>query len=151
MSFRTDILVDRRKKNEENNFHIYDFDNANGNTSLTFANENFEIHTLSEGLCMSEVEVLEDGSVFIPDTRESLNLSLRGIGKCTGDGVKLKTKAGSGDTTLELVYKGEELLVYDVLNATVPSGWEYVQRSKTGTRGYMSEKYIESVGPASIE
>ena len=49
------------------------------------------------------------------------------------------------------VYKGEELIVYDVIGGTVPSVWEYVQRSKTRRRGYMSSKYIASVGPASVE
>lgn len=118
---------------------------ALGMVSFVFANE-IENNTFDKDC---SIEMLDDGNIFIPATQANLNLKVRGMATCAGDGVKLKSKPGSGGTTLELVYKGEELTVFDVNG--VPSGWEYVQRSKTGTKGYMSSKYISPLGPASIE
>lgn len=62
-------------------------------------------------------------------------------GIVNGDGVRLR-KAPVTGAILELMYKGESILISDVIDNNHPA-WIYVKRVKTGTIGWMEWSYFE--------
>ncbi len=64
-------------------------------------------------------------------------------GTIYGDGVRLRKKPSSSSTVLELMYNGEEVLVYPQITAEDGKGkWTYIKRYKTGTTGWVSNDCI---------
>lgn len=64
-----------------------------------------------------------------------------GNASVTEDGVRLRKNPSKSATILELMYRGEPVLI----NYTKSSGkgsWFYVKRIKTGTWGWASRQYI---------
>ncbi|MCH5266532.1 MAG: SH3 domain-containing protein [Lachnospiraceae bacterium] len=61
-----------------------------------------------------------------------------GDGKVTGDGVRLRDTPSSKGTVLELMYKGELVLLKNMNNAN----WPKIKRCKTGTIGYVNIDYV---------
>ena len=58
----------------------------------------------------------------------------------TGDGVRLRKEGWLGGTALELMYDGEEINYYpDILGSDTE--YNYMQRIKTGTYGYVDHHY----------
>lgn len=56
-----------------------------------------------------------------------------------GDGVRLRKNPSTSATILELMYRGETVLI----NYTQSKGtWFYVKRMKTGTWGWVKKSYI---------
>lgn len=58
-----------------------------------------------------------------------------------GDGVRLR-KAPVDGTILELMYRGESILLSDVIDNNHPA-WLYIKRVKTGTIGWMEWSYFD--------
>lgn len=61
-------------------------------------------------------------------------------GHVVGDGVKLRKSPSSSGTVLELMYYGE---VVKIDTSKRMDDWYYLTRSKTGTKGYASKKYVQ--------
>ena len=82
--------------------------------------------------------VTGDGEISMSPTMQCLtNLS----GVVCGDGVRLRKGASLTATVLEMMGKGELVTIY-VDQSKLSSGFYYVKRIKTGTKGYASTKYI---------
>lgn len=62
-------------------------------------------------------------------------------GEVMDNGVRLRNKASTSGTILELMYKGEAVSVNITISTTV-SGWYYLKRLKTGTWGWAKADYI---------
>lgn len=82
--------------------------------------------------------------VVVPEEEVMQNIA-RGIlaGEVVGNGVRLREKASSTSTVLELMYDGEAVKVNT--SETVDKNgkkWYYVKRVKTGTWGYANSDYI---------
>ena len=58
-----------------------------------------------------------------------------------GDGVRLRKSPVNG-TILELMYKGESILIDDEVYDPNYSAWIYVKRVKTNTKGWMEWSYF---------
>lgn len=61
-------------------------------------------------------------------------------GEVNGDGVRLRNTASTSGTVLEVMYDGEQVCIDKTKNSN--SGWYYVTRIKTGTKGWVSKQYI---------
>lgn len=59
-----------------------------------------------------------------------------------GDGVRLRKTPGPDGIILELMYRGESILLSDVIDNNYPA-WLYIKRVKTGTIGWMNWKYFD--------
>lgn len=57
-----------------------------------------------------------------------------------GDGVRLRKTPVDG-TVLELMYKGEFIMIDNDLVDHAHPAWIYVRREKTGTTGWMEDSY----------
>lgn len=78
--------------------------------------------------------ITEDGKICTP-------LSVSCKGHVTGYGVRLRKGASLTSTVLELMQYGEVILIYPE-KSKLSSGWYYVKRVKTGTKGYVSTQYV---------
>ncbi len=65
-----------------------------------------------------------------------------GNASVTGDGVRLRKSPSKSATILELMYKGESVLINYTKSGKGKGVWYYVKRMKTGTWGWVSTKYI---------
>ena len=81
----------------------------------------------ADGSLKSPISVLSDATLW--------------PGEVIGDGVKLRASASTTGRVLELMYYGE-LVRVDLYKSKVGSGWYYLKRVKTGTKGYASTKYV---------
>lgn len=63
-------------------------------------------------------------------------------GIVNGDGVRLR-KAPVDGTILELMYKGESIIMDPGVIDHDHAAWVYVKREKTGTIGWMEWSYFE--------
>lgn len=90
----------------------------------------------TEGYVQATVEVPEE-TVMSTVARIAAN------GEVDGDGVRLRAKASSTATVLELMYDGESVAI-DLGNSVNKNGklWYYLKRIKTGTWGYANSDYI---------
>lgn len=64
--------------------------------------------------------------------------TMSGNGMINGDGVRLRKTPSLSAAVLELMYRGELVLVKERLNR----GWLKVKRCKTGTVGYVNDDYV---------
>lgn len=66
------------------------------------------------------------------------------MGDVTGNGVNLRKTASFSGTILELMYKGETVYINYAKSSKYYNGyrWLYIKRAKTGTVGYVYEKYV---------
>lgn len=62
-------------------------------------------------------------------------------GTVNSDGVRLRKEGWTGGTILELMYKGESVKYYPQVYGTDPE-YNYIQRSKTNTYGFVDHHYI---------
>ncbi len=90
----------------------------------------------SEELIIAEIAVPEE-TVMTNVSRIITN------GEVDGNGVRLRAKASSSASVLELMYDGEAVGVNPDKTVT-KSGtkWYYLKRMKTGTWGYANASYI---------
>lgn len=65
-----------------------------------------------------------------------------GNASVTGDGVRLRKKPSKSAAILELMYKGEPVLINYTKSSKGKGTWYYVKRMKTGTWGWVCRKYI---------
>ncbi len=57
-----------------------------------------------------------------------------------GDGVRLRKEGWTGGTVLELMYDGEQIKYYPYVFGSDPE-YNYMQRNRTGTYGYVDHHY----------
>lgn len=65
-----------------------------------------------------------------------------GNASVTGDGVRLRKKPSKSTAILELMYKGEPVLINYTKSSQGKGTWYYVKRMKTGTWGWVCREYI---------
>lgn len=78
--------------------------------------------------------------MMTPLTVHAIDFTQPGI--VNGDGVRLRRTPGYDGDILELMYKGESILISDFIDNNHPA-WLYVQRVKTKTKGWMEWSYFE--------
>lgn len=93
----------------------------------------------------SMAEEVTVGKLVVPEEEvyATVNSVIAGPnGVVDGNGVRLRKKPKSTAQILELMYNGEYVCIfgYETYNS-----WFLVQRTKTGTIGYVSKKYIYEI------
>lgn len=92
----------------------------------------------------TSTEEVVTAKIMVPEEQVMENIA-RGIldGEVVGNGVRLRAKASTSATVLELMYNGESVRVNT--SGTVNKNgikWYYVKRVKTGTWGYADSEFI---------
>ena len=84
--------------------------------------------------------------IVIPEETQNVSRAVNFpcYGDVTGNGVNLRKSASFNGTVLELMYKGEVVYINYSKSSGYVNGyrWLYVKRAKTGTIGYVYEKYV---------
>lgn len=85
---------------------------------------------------MEEVHlaVIKSDAMWTPNAMRAMS----GDGTINGNGVRLRKTPSLSATTLELMYRGELVLVKERINRD----WLKVKRYKTGTIGYVNDDYV---------
>lgn len=80
------------------------------------------------------------GTIVLTEKEVFSNVSrLAGNGYVNADGVRLRVRASSSSSVLELMYQYEKVLINDSKSNTK---WYYLERLKTGTWGYAARDCI---------
>ena len=93
---------------------------------------------------ISQYDTNGDGLVYA--TIQTSNLASSYVSpnaEVSDNGVRLRNAASSTATILELMYSGETVCINYGVSAG-DNGWYYLQRTKTGTWGWASTRYIST-------
>lgn len=83
---------------------------------------------------------VQSDSMIMASSKASSNYA-GGNASVMGDGVRLRKSPSKTATILELMYKGEPVLI-NYTKSSKSKGWYYVKRIKTGTWGWVDKNYI---------
>lgn len=84
---------------------------------------------------------VQSDSMIMASSKASSNYA-GGNASVTGDGVRLRKSPSKSATILELMYKGEPVLINYTKSSKGKGSWYYVKRIKTGTWGWVDRNYI---------